>query len=260
MSDSKWQQILDVVKKLRHPKKGCPWDLSQTHESLTPYAIEEAYELEEAIESKNQKDIISELGDVLLQVLLHSQIASENKKFNIDDVIQTLSEKMIRRHPHVFATTKVKNAKEVMKNWELIKKQESLAKSKDQKIKKLFGFAKNLPSLVVAQKIGKRTEQYKFDWNNASQVLAKVDEEIAELKSAIRKKDKKNINEELGDVLFTLAQLGRHLEIDTDKSLRQSNRKFMFRFSKMIRKISGDVDKFVTLAPAQKEKLWNSIK
>lgn len=256
MSHDKWQEILDVVKKLRDPKKGCPWDIVQTQESLTPYAIEEAYELEQAILEGNQEDIISELGDVLFQVILHSEIARQNNKFNIYDVIESLKDKMVRRHPHVFGKTKVKNAKEVIKNWEKIKKTEAQTKKEIDP----FGFAKNLPALKTAQKIGKRTNQYRFDWKNSDQVVTKLNEEVRELKDALKRKNKKMADEELGDILFTLAQLGRHLNLDTEKSLRKSNSKFIKRFNKMLAMCKNDIETFIKLPSHKKETLWKKIK
>ena len=247
---SSFQQLVDIVKKLRGPN-GCPWDKAQTHESLTPYAIEEAHELEDAILSGDSQHVKEELGDLLFQSVLHAEIARAQGTFDIDDVINTLNEKMQRRHPHVFGDVKVENADQVMSNWEDIKAKE---KNALKTTSEPFDIPKNFPALLRAHKIGKRSKKLDFDWDHASEVLDKVDEELAELKQAIT--NQSNIEEELGDLLFSLAQLARHLDLDSEKALRQANEKFIKRFQEMLEQDPDLLNK----DRASKEKMWNLVK
>ena len=242
-----FQQLIAIVKKLRGPD-GCPWDKAQTHKSLTPYAIEEAHELEEAIENNDIENIREELGDLLFQSVLHSELARQNGDFDIDDVIKHLNNKMMSRHPHVFSDTKVKNASEVLKNWEDIKSQE--------KDTQPFDIPKSFPALLRSHKIGKRTHKLDFDWASPNDVLEKVDEEMGELKEALNLNDKIKIEEEIGDLLFTISQLARHLDIDAEKSLRKANNKFIGRFEKML-ELNPE---FESLTREAKEKLWQQVK
>lgn len=242
-----FQQLLDIVKKLRGPD-GCPWDKEQTHESLTPYAIEEAYELEEAIQNKDIANIKEELGDLLFQTVLHCEIASQEGSFDIDEVIQILNHKMTTRHPHVFSNVKVENSKEVLKNWEDIKAQE--------KPKDVFEIPQSFPALLRAHKIGKRTKRLDFDWDTTEEVILKLKEELLELEMAIKNKDQQNIEEEMGDLLFTSAQLARHLDLDAEKTLRLANTKFVNRFLAMVEKVKD----FKSLPRDKKESLWNQVK
>jgi tetrapyrrole methylase family protein/MazG family protein len=260
------ESLVEIVRSLRAPD-GCPWDREQTHESLTQYAIEETHELVEAIESTssaNTKDqkIKEELGDVLFQVVLHSQLASERGAFTLDDVIASISEKLVRRHPHVFADVKVADSAEVIRNWEEIKKAEAAAKS----VEKSDGpaaFSLNvppLPALQRAYKIGKRTEKLQFDWDNVEGVMLKVEEEFAELREALEEGGEKEINHELGDVLFSLAQLGRHLEMDPEQVLRRANTRFETRFSKMIDVATSENKDWHSLSLEEKESFWLKAK
>jgi len=231
--------LLNVVKALRGPE-GCPWDKEQTPETLAPYALEEAYELAEAIEEGDPEKIKEELGDVLLQVILHAHIAQQENKFSISDVIEGICSKLVRRHPHVFAEVKVKDSTEVLKNWEEIKSQEKSARYRDR-----FSIPVHLPALQRSGKMGDKTNKLNFDWNNALHVFEKVEEEFIELKEALglKRKHKKNqkkskmklshVKEELGDLLFSLAQLARHLKSEPEQILRDANRKFEKRFFKM---------------------------
>ncbi|MCB0378246.1 MAG: nucleoside triphosphate pyrophosphohydrolase [Bdellovibrionales bacterium] len=245
-----FEELVKIVARLRGPD-GCPWDKEQTHKSLTPYAVEEALELEEAIHNEDWENVKEELGDLLFQSVLHSQIASENDQFNIDDVIKTLNTKMVQRHPHVFADVKVQNSAEVLKNWEEIKSQE-----KPKKVTSLFDIPATFPALLRSQKIGKRTQRLDFDWSSSDEVLVKLREEFAELEEAYASKDIHKMNEELGDLLFTAAQMARHLDLDAEKSLRQANEKFVGRFTKMVKSHKN----FENLSRDQKEAAWNKVK
>lgn len=250
---SSFLQLVEIVKKLRGPD-GCPWDKDQTHASLTQYAIEEAYELEEAILNNDQDNMKEELGDLLFQSVLHSEIACQEGRFDIDDVICHLNEKMVRRHPHVFASTQVQDSKEVLQNWEAIKEQEKSNRPKSSKLEPDIPL--KFPALLRAQKIGKFSKKVGFDWNEPTQVVAKVEEELLELKEALQKQDTKACKEEMGDLLFSCAQLARHLGFDAEKSLRLANQKFLDRWSKMIK----EQPDFEQLTRDQKEALWQKVK
>jgi tetrapyrrole methylase family protein / MazG family protein len=244
---SSFQQLVEIVKKLRGPN-GCPWDKAQTHKSLTAYAIEEAHELEQAIENNDIENMKEELGDLLFQSILHSEIARQNNDFDINDVINHLNHKMISRHPHVFANTIANTPDEVLKNWEEIKAQE--------KQTELFDIPLSFPALLRAHKIGKKSQKMNFDWMKPQEVLLKVKEELTELELAIEKNDLENTEEELGDLLFTISQLARHLKLDAEKSLRKANLKFIKRFENML-KLNSE---FKDLVASEKEKLWNQVK
>jgi tetrapyrrole methylase family protein/MazG family protein len=248
----KIESLVEIVASLRGPD-GCPWDKEQTHESLTQYAIEETFELVEAIETQSSErdhKIKDELGDVLFQVILHSQLASERGAFTLTDVIENVAEKLVRRHPHVFGDVKVADSAEVVKNWEEIKKKE-VGSNPDYSLK-----VPPLPALQRAYKIGKRTEKYKFDWENIDGVMLKVEEEFDELREALDNDVESEIEHELGDVLFSLAQLGRHLKMEPEQVLRKGNARFEERFNKMIEFASADGKDWGTLTVDQKEQYW----
>lgn len=212
--------------------KGCPWDKEQDHKSLVPFLIEETYEVVSAIEENEPYKIQEELGDLLLQIIFHCQIAQEEKLFTIEDVAKGIVEKLIRRHPHIFSDIKVKNSKEVLENWEEIKRQER-AEKKDRGKSILEEFPKNLPALVEADLITKKVAKIGFDWPCSEEIIKKLEEEIEELKDALKKKDRKEIKEEIGDVLFTVVNLSRHLNLDAEYSLKESSKKFIKRFKRL---------------------------
>lgn len=246
-----FQTLVEIMSTLRSPN-GCPWDREQTPESLTPYAIEETYELVDAIENGNLDEYIEELGDVLLQVVFHAQIGKEKNKFSIEDVLNSICTKLLTRHPHVFGDVKVKNSKEVLKNWNKIKKLEK--KSFDQN---KFSIPKNLPALQKASKIGSKTKKERFDWKTAKQVMVKMEEEIKELGTAKTKKEREH---ELGDILFTVAQIARHMDIDPEQALRKCNARFEKRFFKMKELAKKKNLNFNTLPSVRLEKLWQEAK
>ncbi len=250
-----FESLKQIIRDLRGPE-GCLWDKEQTHNSLAPYAIEETHELVEAIESGNEAHICEELGDVLFQVVLHAAMAEERNAFNIQDVIESINSKIVRRHPHVFSDTKVESSEEIIKNWDEIKKQEK--KNKISK-NKLFDVPPGLPALQRSSKIGEKTEKYKFDWSESAQVLTQLKSEIAELEQAMQQKDQASIKHEIGDVLFSAAQLARHLNSDPESDLREANRRFIGRFEKMVA-IAGSLEDFVNLSSTEKEKLWVRVK
>lgn len=245
----------DVMQKLLAPG-GCPWDREQTHQSLAPYAIEEAHELAEAIEKNDVQGIKEELGDFMFQVIFHCALGKKAKKFDLSDVIETVCKKLIYRHPHVFAKTKVKNSDEVLKNWNILKNKEKKKTSQSE----IFEIPIQLPALQRAQKIGDKTKNLKFDWNHPDEVLEKVIEEVNELKAAYVTQNKKHIEEELGDVFFVLAQFARHLKLEAETVARKGNRKFEDRFARLLKLASKRKLEFANLSQAKKELLWQQIK
>ena len=255
------ESLVEIVRSLRGPD-GCPWDKEQSHESLTQYAIEETAELVEAIETKDSSrdaKMKEELGDVLFQVILHAQMASERGAFDFTDVIEGISEKLVRRHPHVFSDVNVTDTAEVIQNWEEIKKQEKAAKGETPK----SAYALNVPPLPALQKafkIGKRTEKLKFDWDNVEGVMVKVEEEMDELREALDSVSAAEIEHELGDVLFSLAQLGRHLKMEPEQILRKANARFEERFNLMVDLADKDGKDWGHLTLDDKESYWIKAK
>ena len=250
-----FESLIQVISDLRGPD-GCPWDKEQTHQTLTPFAIEEVHEMVEAIEIGEDAHICEELGDVLFQVVLHAALAKERNAFTINDVIESITSKIVRRHPHVFSDTKVKNTAEVISNWEEIKNEEK----KNKPVKNsLFDVPSSMPSLQRSHKIGEKTEKYKFDWSRPQQVLTQLKSEIAELEIAMQNNDPQNIKHEIGDVLFSTAQLARHLNMEPESALREANRRFIRRFEKMIT-YKNSLNEFVSLTSEEKENLWKLAK
>lgn len=268
--------LLQVVQDLRGPE-GCPWDKEQTHMSLAPYAIEETFEMVEALESSSDPDFCEELGDVLFQVVLHSQLAQERKAFTFTDVVQSITEKIVRRHPHVFANLQVSGIDEVFKNWDDIKTAEKKSKATPSSdLKKIFKVVKGLPALQAAHKIGEKTEKYRFDWSHPREVVAQLKAEIVELEEALDESVSPeafaHVEHEVGDVLFSVAQLARHLKIEPETALRKTNVRFEDRFIKMLQLLREskpeflglDQDEilaqFATLSAPEKESLWKRSK
>lgn len=221
------EELIDVVAKLRAPD-GCPWDREQTHTSLRPNMLEEAYEAVDAIDENDMAHLREELGDVLLQVLLHSQIASESNEFTLDDVAKELKEKLIHRHPHVFGTAKINNADDVLKTWDKLKSEE-----KTERKSAMDGLSRSQAALISAQKISKRAVKTGFEWPNEESLYDCVMSEIEEFKEAEIEKDKNHMEEEMGDILFAIVNLARWYKIDAEQALLKANKKFEKRFRKM---------------------------
>lgn len=251
-----FEALVEVMAALRSKNGGCPWDLEQTHKTLTPYAMEEVSELIDAIENEDEENTIEELGDVLLQVMFHSQIASEENRYDIYKVIERLNTKMVERHPHVFGEAKASSATEALSNWQKIKENEKKNKPKDLS----FGVPRALPALQRAAKIGKKTKNLKFDWEDAKHAFVHVENELQEFKEAIEKNDIENIKEELGDVLFTIAQVARHLGIDPEQALRGTNQKVENRWIGMQKIAERKGLDFPSLPTEKLEELWKEIK
>lgn len=221
------EELIDVVAKLRAPD-GCPWDREQTHTSLRPNMLEEAYEAVDAIDENDMAHLREELGDVLLQVLLHSQIASESNEFTLDDVAKELKEKLIHRHPHVFGTAKINSADDVLKTWDKLKSEE-----KTERKSAMDGLSRSQAALISAQKISKRAVKTGFEWPNEESLYDCVMSEIEEFKEAEIEKDKNHMEEEMGDILFAIVNLARWNKIDAEQALLKANKKFEKRFRKM---------------------------
>ena len=224
------EKLLEVMRALRDPDTGCPWDVAQDFSTIAPYTIEEAYEVADAIERENFDELRSELGDLLFQVVFYTQMASERGYFDFADVAEGISEKLTRRHPHVFGTAEERAVGQVDGSWEEIKEQERAAGGDTSA---LAGVARALPALKRAQKLGKRASRVGFDWPDRSGVSAKIHEELDELDAAVGTRDASRIEDELGDVLFAVVNLARHLDIDPEKALTGSNYKFERRFRAM---------------------------
>ena len=252
------QPLLDTMQKLRDKEDGCPWDIEQTFESLSKHLIEEAYEATDAIAKKDYLNLKEELGDVLLQVIFHSQIASELELFDFKEVSDSLNEKLIRRHPYVFNVgEKPFSAKDQTRLWEAIKEDEK----KNIKPSSIFEDIPNsMPPYLRAERIQKKASKKGFDWSQPHEVITKIDEEIEELKVAIANQDKNNIEEEMGDLLFTVINLGRHLDIDTNEALARSNRKFINRFLALEETLTSAHQRIENTSLEELEKIWVKIK
>jgi len=220
------QQLIDIVAQLRSPDGGCPWDLAQTQQTLTPYVIEEAYEVVEAISSGNQKEVAEELGDLLLQVILQAQIATEENKFSLKEVVEGISQKLIRRHPHVFSDVEATSVSQVKQNWEQIK-----AEEKGESSSSISHYPRTFPPLLAGMKISQKAALAGFEWENVEGVWAKFEEELGEFKHAIANESIERQQAELGDLLFVLINLARWYKIDPSIALQGTNQRFIQRLS-----------------------------
>ncbi len=219
--------LLDIMARLRNPDGGCPWDLAQTFDTIAPYTIEESYEVADAIERGDTQDLTEELGDLLLQVVYHTQMAVEQNIFSFSDVVQAISEKMIHRHPHVFGDGKAKSPEDVNAIWE----QRKDGEDKRRKAESILNdVALNLPGLLRAQKLQSRVARVGFEWAQPGDVLDKLEEELGEMREALRDGKTDEIRDELGDLFFVLVNFGRMMGIDCEETMRQANRKFSRRF------------------------------
>lgn len=247
--------LVSIMRSLRGPG-GCPWDAEQTHESLTRYLLEEAYEVIEAIEMKSTEHIKEELGDLLLQPVFHAAIAEESGTFTINDVIQTLCEKLIRRHPHVFGTMKINDSNAQIENWERIKKKEKGAERKSA----LSGVPAHLPALLKAQKITEKAARVGFDWEHVDHVFAKVMEELHEFEEAMAGNDNDRMEAELGDLLFAIVNLGRFLSINPEEALRKTINRFQKRFRHVEESLNAQGCQMSSTPLEEMERLWEEAK
>lgn len=252
---NEFDRLCDIVKRLRAPD-GCPWDKAQTLYSLKNAIMEEASELVDALDNKDIENIKEELGDVLLHVVFHSETASEEGLFNIEDVAKGINEKLIRRHPHVFKDEHYETAEQVKERWDKIKEEEN----KKELESVLDKVPRNLPSLMQAEKLQKRASKYGFDWENPEQVFEKLQEELNELHEAYKENDKEHISEELGDVIFVLSRLASHLDIDADESLRKVNDKFRRRFGYIEKSLKKENKSLESANINEMEEKWQEAK
>lgn len=249
--------LIAVMQALRTPVTGCPWDLEQDFKSILPYTIEEAYEVADAIDKGDMAELKEELGDLLFQSVYHAQMASEQGSFSIHDVIHEVTHKMISRHPHVFADQNAQNAQDVDAIWETQKNKENKTRKAESA---LDGVAHALPSLLRAQKLQKKAAKVGFSWKNVDDIFEKLDEEIAELKEAIKSGNFKHQSEELGDVLFVVANIGRILDINAEEATRQCNQKFERRFKGMEKDVSDRSMNLSELSLQELTECWNAQK
>jgi tetrapyrrole methylase family protein/MazG family protein len=249
-----WDNLVEVMARLR---RGCPWDREQTHRSLLPYLIEETYEVVDAVENDDDKDLCEELGDLLLQIVFHAQLATERGKFSVADVVDGLANKMIRRHPHVFGDQAVSSVAEVWANWDQLKAQEPAGRTR---VSRLDGIPKGLGALQRGQKMQDKAARVGFDWPHVDGVRAKLAEELAELEVARRDGDEHQIREEIGDVMFSVVNLARTLAVDAEGALRQANEKFYRRFTYMERRAQTQGRELGDLSLDELEELWELAK
>ena len=243
------------MEKLRDPKDGCAWDVEQTFETIAPYTIEEAYEVAEAIDNNDMDGLKDELGDLMFQAVFHARMAEEEGHFNFSDVIDAISDKMIRRHPHVFGDENYRDAEEQTVAWEEQKARER-AEKKQKSI--LDGVTVGLPALTRAVKLQKRAARVGFDWPETSQVIDKLQEEMLELSEELnaKKRDHQKIEEEFGDMMFVYANLARHLKIDPEQALKKANNKFTRRFNRIEQEIDNKQSSFEKYSLEELEELW----
>ena len=256
MSKDVFEELVDVIATLRG-ENGCPWDREQTHETLKSTLIEETYETLEAIDAGDPKKLKEELGDLLLNVLLQAQIAAEHEDFDIYGVIETLTEKLIRRHPHVFGDVDAKDSETVVKNWEAIKRQEAGYEDRESV---LDGIPNALPMLLRAQKIQNRAARVGFDWEELTDVVAKVEEELEEVKASINKNQPEETAMELGDLLFAIVNLCRFMDIQAEETLRGANRKFIARFKWMEAELERRGTNFEAQNLESLDEIWEEAK
>ena len=256
------QRLLTIMARLRDPDGGCPWDLQQTFDTIAPYTIEEAYEVADAIEHGRMGDLRDELGDLLLQVVFHAQIAKEQDIFSFDDVLNSISDKMVKRHPHVFGSTKIDHAAVQSLAWEEQKAAERAEKAgiQRQTPSALDGVATALPALTRALKLQNRAARIGFDWPETAPVLDKIQEEIDELQTEIETGDETAMVDEMGDLLFSVVNLARHLKIDPEAALRTGNDKFERRFKLLETDLARRGDDISRLSIEALESAWQKIK
>jgi MazG family protein len=251
---NQFQKLCEIVAKLRAPG-GCPWDREQTHESLLPALIEEAYEVAEAARAKDDAHFREELGDLLLLVVMHAEIARETGRFDIGKIIREASDKLVRRHPHVFGTSDARDSGAVLKQWEAIKRAEKKADSHY-----LASLPKALPALVRAQKAQSKAARVNFDWADMRDVVAKLEEELRETKEAIASQDRARIEDEIGDVLFAVVNLTRKCKIDAESALQGGTDKFVTRFNQLEDEVKARGKKLGDVDLSEMDEIWNAIK
>ena len=263
------QRLIDIMVALRTPVTGCPWDLVQTFETIKHYTLEEAYEVADAIERADMDDLCDELGDLLLQVVFHARMAEEASDFSFGDVVLAITKKMIRRHPHVFGVSGVDDAKGVKVQWDQIKQEEKRERAQkraargltsDKNDGYLGSVPRALPSLTEALKLQQRAAKVGFDWSSPEPILDKIEEEIAELREALASGDKAKVADELGDLIFALVNIGRHVDADPEMALRGTNTKFRRRFAHIETSLEKNGETLEAATLDRMEELWVQAK
>lgn len=266
------ERLVEIMARLR-AQDGCPWDREQTHATLKPFLLEEAYELLEAIDSGSDRELVGELGDVLLQVIFHARIAAEEKRFTIDDVAAAIADKLVRRHPHVFGSTEVEDADEVVTNWERIKRSERKG-SGEHPVSALDGVPAELPALLRAQRIQEKASKTGFDWEHAGGALDKVAEEFGELRRELAAREMTSgavdtasgagegsrVEEEMGDLLFALVNVGRFLRLCPEEALRQAVAKFERRFRAVEERFCAAGRDLENASLEEMDRVWEEVK
>lgn len=262
-------RLIEIMEALRAPETGCPWDIVQTFETIKPYTIEEAYEVADAIERNDMDDLCEELGDLLLQVVFHSRIAEEMGAFSFGDVVHAVTSKMIRRHPHVFAVSDADTPESVKLQWDQIKaaeKRERLERrasrgvSEDPKAGFLGSIQRSQPALTEALKLQEQAARVGFDWSAAEPILDKIEEEIGELRQALAEGRSENISDELGDLIFAMVNIVRHVKVDAENALRGTNTKFRRRFRHIETSLAASGETLEAASLERMEELWQAAK
>ena len=255
MPKRSFDELVALMVRLRG-SNGCPWDRKQSLESLKPFIVEESYEVVDAIDRKDRPALAEELGDFLLQAVFVAEIAQEEGSFDIYDVVTAIHDKLVRRHPHVFGDVEAKDAEQVLVNWEKLKNEERKAENKSV----LAGVPQSLPALLKASRLTEKAARVGFDWRRAEDVFDKIDEEIGELRDAIDGKNPQNIHDEIGDLLFSIANIARKLDVSPEEALQSANRKFMRRFEVMERSVRSEGRNLDQLTLEQMDALWDEAK
>ncbi|NTE46446.1 nucleoside triphosphate pyrophosphohydrolase [Agrobacterium pusense] len=262
-------RLIEIMEALRQPETGCPWDVVQTFETIKPYTIEEAYEVADAIERRDMDDLCEELGDLLLQVVFHARIAEERGEFAFSDVVHAVTSKMIRRHPHVFAASEADTPDSVKLQWDRIKAEEKRERAarrarrgitEDFKAGFLGGVQRSQPALTEALKLQEQAARVGFDWSNPAPILDKIEEEIAELREALEEGRPEKVSDELGDLIFALVNIGRHVKADPENALRGTNTKFRRRFNHIEKSLGENGETLEEASLERMEDLWQAAK
>ncbi|AVA21506.1 MULTISPECIES: nucleoside triphosphate pyrophosphohydrolase [unclassified Rhizobium] len=262
-------RLIEIMAALRNPETGCPWDIVQTFETIKPYTIEEAYEVSDAIERRDMDDLCEELGDLLLQVVFHARMAEEAGEFSFGDVVEAITRKMIRRHPHVFAVSGADTPDAVKLQWEEIKAEEKRERAgrrarrgiaEDFKTGFLGSVQRTFPALTEALKLQERAAKVGFDWSAPEPILDKIEEEIDELRVALASGDKAKVGDELGDLIFAVVNIGRHVKADPEQSLRGTNTKFRRRFNHIETTLAAEGETLDGASLERMEDIWQAAK
>lgn len=263
------ERLIEIMAALRQPETGCPWDVVQTFETIKPYTIEEAYEVADAIERNDMDDLCEELGDLLLQVVFHARMAEERGEFDFGNVVEAVTRKMIRRHPHVFARSDAETPEAVKLQWDAIKQAEKRERrerrarrglQEDPLRGHLGSVQRSFPALVEALKLQERAAKVGFDWSEPAPILDKIEEEVGELREALRNDDQKAVADELGDLIFALVNIGRHVGADPEMALRGTNTKFRNRFSHIEDSLAANGESLEAATLERMEALWQAAK